>query len=72
LSKKAELNNPELVERAPKVLRRYIRFVLLDLAPQLRSVILTVLEGVDQFLILASSELCSVKSPGPPHPSGCP
>jgi pilus assembly protein CpaE len=57
----AELVNAELVERAVEVLRRSFRFVLFDLAPQLSSPTLAVLEGADNVLLLASAELSSLK-----------
>jgi pilus assembly protein CpaE len=60
----AELINAELVERTAEVLRRSFRFVLYDLAPQLSSVVLAVLERVDQVLILATPELSSLKDLG--------
>jgi pilus assembly protein CpaE len=57
----AELVSAELVERAVEVLRRSFRFLLFDLAPQLSSPTLAVLEGVDLVLLLASAELSSLK-----------
>ena len=57
----AELISAELVERAVDALRRSFRFVLFDLAPQLSPPTLTVLEGVDNVLLLANAELASLK-----------
>ncbi|MDQ6922027.1 MAG: cyclic nucleotide-binding domain-containing protein [Candidatus Dormibacteraeota bacterium] len=57
----AELVNAELVERAVEVLRRSFRFVLFDLAPQLSSPTLAVLEGADNVLLLGSADLSSLK-----------
>jgi pilus assembly protein CpaE len=57
----AELVTPELVHRAMDALRRSFRFVLFDLAVQLSEVTLTVLEGADKILVLATSELSSLK-----------
>ncbi|MBJ7596947.1 MAG: hypothetical protein DLM67_08465 [Candidatus Nephthysia bennettiae] len=60
-AEQAELVSAELVERAVGVLRRSFRFVLFDLAPQLSSATLTVLEGVDSVLLLANADLSSLK-----------
>jgi Flp pilus assembly CpaE family ATPase len=57
----AELITPELLQRTMDALRRSFRFVIFDLAAQLGEVNLTVLERVDQILVLATSELSSLK-----------
>jgi pilus assembly protein CpaE len=57
----AELVSAELVERAVEVLRRSFRFLIFDLAPQLSSPTLTVLEGADRVLLVANAELSSLK-----------
>ena len=60
-AEQAELVGPELVERAVEVLRQSFRFLVFDLPPQLSSVTLAVLEGVDQVLVLSTAELSSLK-----------
>jgi CRP-like cAMP-binding protein len=60
-AEQADLVSAELVERAVEVLHRSFRFVLFDLAPQLTSATLAVLERADSVLLLANADLSSLK-----------